>query len=273
MGNNHMAQRYTASKSPTKDGTGWVISFRHPLRKDPRGKHGLKVRRGLGTSNESQAQALTDEMNILLGDTSWHTIARRAEAERRFNPAIVRAFFDDIEAQPSNSINIRNRTLPLPTAADGYAQVMLVGTTGAGKTSLLRHMIGSHPDSDRFPSTSASRTTISDIEVITADEPAYRAVVALGPAAAVEAHDTHLDAVAVQHRTHLLLGEVDVGLSILADHEAVTVAVALHGALDLGHQFGADRGGAGVLVRFDDIVQDFLKCPGGGIGRRTSFRY
>ena len=199
MGNNHMAQRYTASKSPTKDGTGWVISFRHPLRKDPRGKHGLKVRRGLGTSNESQAQALTDEMNILLGDTSWHTIARRAEAERRFNPAIVRAFFDDIEAQPSNSINIRNRTLPLPTAADGYAQVMLVGTTGAGKTSLLRHMIGSHPDSDRFPSTSASRTTISDIEVITADEPAYRAVVTFFGESAVHTnvHECVADACAV----------------------------------------------------------------------------
>jgi hypothetical protein len=54
---------------------------------------------------------------------------------------------------------------------------MMVGAIGAGKTSLLRVVIGSHPERDRFPSTSASRTTISDTEVITSDEPVYRAVV------------------------------------------------------------------------------------------------
>ena len=170
-------QRYSASKIPTKDGTGWVMSFRHPLRKDPRGKQGRKVRRGLGTPNEAEAQTLVDEMNILLGDESWHSIVKRAEAERRFEPVVVRAFYDDIESSPSSSWDIRNDVLPLPSAADGYTQAMLVGTTGAGKTSLLRHLIGSHPERDRFPSTSASRTTISDIEIITSEDPLYRAVV------------------------------------------------------------------------------------------------
>lgn len=171
------AQRYTASQSPTKDGTGRVMSFRHPLRKDPRGKQGRKVRRGLGTADETRAQELADQMNVLLGDSSWHSIAKRGEAERRFDPIIVRAFYDDIESPPYNTWEIRNKALPLPTAEDGYAQVMMVGTTGAGKTSLLRHLIGSHPERDRFPSTSASRTTISDIEVITSDDQTYRAIV------------------------------------------------------------------------------------------------
>lgn len=171
------AQRYTAAKSLTKDGTSWLMSFRHPLRMDPRGKQGRKVRRGLGTSDEAEAQALVDEMNSLLGDSSWHSVAKRSEAERRFDPIVVRAFYDDIETPRSDSWQIRNETLPLPTAKDGYTQVMMVGTTGAGKTSLLRHLIGSHPERDRFPSTSASRTTISDIEVITSDAPSYRAVV------------------------------------------------------------------------------------------------
>jgi len=153
------------------------MSFRHPLRKDPRGKQGRKVRRGLGTADDARAQLLVDQMNVLLGDSSWHSIAKRAEAERRFDPIVVRAFYDDIESTPHNSWAIRNEALPLPTAADGYTQVMMVGTTGAGKTSLLRHLIGSHPERDRFPSTSASRTTISDIEVITSEEPPYRAVV------------------------------------------------------------------------------------------------
>jgi hypothetical protein len=170
-------QRYTASRSLTKDGTSWVISFRHPLRKDPRGKQGLKMRRGLGTADEAKAQALVDEMNELLGDAGWHSIARRPDAERRFDPLVVRAFFDGIEAQAGNSWEIRNEEIRLLGRADGYARAMLVGTTGAGKTSLLRHLIGSHPTTDRFPSTSAARTTISDIEVITSEDPVYKAVV------------------------------------------------------------------------------------------------
>ena len=170
-------QKYTASKSSTEAGTAWVMSFRHPLRKDPRGKQGRKVRRGLGTSDESKAQALVDEMNDLLRDTSWHSLTKRAEAERRFNPVVVGAFYDDIEGIPFNSWDIRNKVLPLPTRNEGYTQVMMVGTTGAGKTSLLRHLIGSHPKFDRFPSTSASRTTISDIEVISSTDELYQAVV------------------------------------------------------------------------------------------------
>ena len=116
-------------------------------------------------------------MNVLLGEPSWHSITKRAEAERRFDLIVVRAFYDGIETAAHDSWEIRNAALPLPGAEDGYSQVMMVGTTGAGKTSLLRHLIGSHPERDRFPSTSASRTTISDIEVITSEEPTYRAVV------------------------------------------------------------------------------------------------
>lgn len=171
------APRYTASVSPTKDGTAWVLSFRHPLRKDPRGKQGLKIRRGLGVSEVAKAQALKDEMNLLLGDPTWHSIARRSEAEHRFSPIVVRAFYDNIETPPSNSWEMRNAAISLPNADSGFARVLMVGTTGAGKTSLLRHLIGSHPTRDRFPSTSAARTTISDIEVITSEEPKFRAIV------------------------------------------------------------------------------------------------
>ena len=170
-------QRYSASKTLVKDGTGWVMSFRHPLRKDPRGKQGRKVRRGLGTPDEARAQQLVDEMNSLLRDTSWHSITKRLEAERQFDAIIVRAFYDDIESSPSNSWEIRNSALPLPSADEGYTQGMFVGPTGAGKTSLLRQVIGLHPKRDRFPSTSASRTTISDIEIITSEDSIFKAIV------------------------------------------------------------------------------------------------
>jgi len=64
---------------------------------------------------------------------------------------------------------IREDVLPLPggkDANDGYARVQFVGTTGAGKTTVLRQLIGTDPNKERFPSISAAKTTICDIEVI-----------------------------------------------------------------------------------------------------------
>ncbi len=193
-----MRTRYTASKSTTKDGTAWVITFRHPLRKDARGKQGRKVRRGLNTSDEARAQLLVVQMNDILRDTTWHNAAKRPEAERRFDPVVVRAFYDDIETLSTNSWDTRNQALPIPTAEDGYSQVLMVGTTGVGKTSLLRQLIGSHPERDRFPSTSASRTTISDIEVIASSEPQYSAVLTFFGESAVHTniHECAADACA-----------------------------------------------------------------------------
>ena len=82
---------------------------------------------------------------------------------------------------------------------------------------------------------------------------------AFGAAAAVVAHDAHAHAVAVQHRAHLLRREVDVGgAALVADHEAVAVAVALHGAVDLAHQSGAEhRSGSGEMMF---LMIKFL-CP------------
>lgn len=206
-----MGSRYTASKSTTKDGA-WVLSFRHPLRKDARGKQGRKVRRGLKTSDEARGQVLVDQMNEILGDEGWHSITKRSEAERRFDHVVVRAFYDDIETPSTNSWEVRNKSLPLPTEDEGYSHVMMVGTTGAGKTSLMRQLIGSHPERDRFPSTSASRTTISDIEVITSTEPHCSSVVASGYQKKLAFAFTHFDLMRGQanlpnfdaQRTHVL---------------------------------------------------------------------
>lgn len=170
------APRYTASKSLSKGRSSYVINFRHPLRKDPKTGQGLKIRRGLGTADVDQADALVAEMNQLLSNESFHSISMQPEAARKYSNIIVEAFYDDIENVAGNNWELRERYLPLPTAEEGYAKVLFVGTTGAGKTSLLRHLIGSDPDKDRFPSTSTAKTTIADTEIIMADAP-YRAVV------------------------------------------------------------------------------------------------
>ncbi len=171
-----MAKQYRASKTRTNNRPGWTITFRHPLRKDSQGRPGLKVRRGLGTADESEADSLVAEMNELLSNESWWVATKRQEAFGQFHEPIVKAFYDELVARRPDSWTIRNQTIPLPSADEGYTRAMLVGTTGAGKTSLLRHLIGSDPDRDRFPSTSTAKTTIADIEVVTADGP-YTAVV------------------------------------------------------------------------------------------------
>jgi hypothetical protein len=134
------------------------------------------MRRGLGTTDEAEADRLVGEMNTLLSHPSWWSAAKRADAEREFSKVIVDAFYDEIQAGRDDPEALREAYVKLPSAEDGYSRVLFVGTTGAGKTSLLRQLIGSHPERDRFPSTAPAKTTIADIEVVQ-DEGDYEAVV------------------------------------------------------------------------------------------------
>jgi hypothetical protein len=168
-------ENYTASKTRSNR-PGWSIAFRHPLRNDARGRAGLKMRRGLGTADEAESDAMVAEMNIILGDPSWWNAAKRKEAELRFSKPVVEAFYDEIQAGQNDPESLRDLHIHMPSKDEGFSRVLFVGTTGAGKTSLLRQLIGSDPDEDRFPSTAPAKTTIADIEVIQTGGP-YRAAV------------------------------------------------------------------------------------------------
>ena len=169
------AQIYKATKTRSNR-PGWSVTFRHPRRSDARGKYGLKVRRGLNTADDDEAERMVSQLNALLGDPTWWSLERRMEAERQFARPVVSAFFDGIEAGVLNAKDLREEIIPLPTPQDGYARVMLVGVTGAGKTTLLRHLIGSDHGRDRFPSTSTAKTTTADIEIVTTDGPFKAAI-------------------------------------------------------------------------------------------------
>ena len=170
-----VVRTYTAAK--TRSGRpGWSVIFSHPRRTDARGRYGLKVRRGLGTRDDAEADRLVAQLNELLADRSWWSLDMRADAAQRFDSVAVAAFYDGIEVGKVKSWDRRENFIPLPTKDDGYARVMLVGSTGAGKTTLLRQLIGSDPRYDRFPSTSTAKTTIADIEIVTADAPFKAAV-------------------------------------------------------------------------------------------------
>src|SRR5262249_50729668 len=101
-----MEATYIAAKTRSSR-PGWSVIFRHPLRRDARGKPGLKVRRGLNTAVDHEADALVAELNTLLADRTWWSADRRADAERLFQSQIVSAFFDGIEVGSSDSVQLR----------------------------------------------------------------------------------------------------------------------------------------------------------------------
>ncbi len=182
-----MAERkFSASKSRSNR-PGWSVTFRHPVRRDSRNEWGLKVRRGLGTSDDAEADWLVGQLNELLQDESWWSGDRRKEAELRFGQVVVSAFFDGIEAEVHDAEASRSAVIALPSHDDGYSTVLFLGTTGAGKTTLLRHVIGSDPEKDRFPSTSTAKTTTADIEIVVALG-GFSAAVTFMPEHEVRAH-------------------------------------------------------------------------------------
>ncbi len=176
-----MKKQYKASLS--KGRNSWCVIFRHPLCKAVDGKLQLRVRRGLGTSDENEAQLLVDQLTEILSNESLWNISAKEMAESKYDNRIVSAFFDHINPEKFDPWNDREKFLPLPGgngSVDEYARVQFIGTTGAGKTTLLRQLIGSDPKIDRFPSISAAKTTICDIEIIT-KEGEFEAVVSFIP--------------------------------------------------------------------------------------------
>lgn len=176
-----MAPRpYTASLQ-NQDRVGFCVIFRHPVRPDATtGKPGLRVRRGLGTRDVTEAERLRDQLNEILAQAEYHTATSRAEAARRYDARVVEIFYYKMTPDEVDPIAIRDAAIPLPGPDSDYRRVLLLGTTGAGKTTVLRQLIGTNPETERFPSTSTAKTTVHDTEIVLADGP-WRAVVTFVP--------------------------------------------------------------------------------------------
>lgn len=169
---------YTATLNMSSLRKGWSVVFRHPVLPDKAsGQLGRRLHRGLRTRDKAEAERLATEMNELLADRSYWSQAARAVAERRFDPRVVSIFFDEMLPEPQDPAALRDEVIPLPSSdKSDYRRVLLLGTTGAGKTTLVRQLIGSDPEKDRFPSTSTAKTTVADTELVLSSG-SYRAVV------------------------------------------------------------------------------------------------
>lgn len=171
-----MAQPYLATAKRNPGRKAWLVEFRHPLRNDTNNKPGRKTRKGLGTEDEAEAQRIVGQLNALLADESFWSLGARLEAAKRFDARAVEIFFSEIEPRGGAARQLRDRLLPMPSREDGYARVLLMGVPGAGKTTLVRQLIGTNPKTERFPSTSVNRTTTFPTEVALRDGP-YEGVV------------------------------------------------------------------------------------------------
>lgn len=171
-----MAQSYTAAAKQNPGRQAWLVEFRHPLRLDAADKPGKKTRKGLGTSDGDRAQLLVGQLNQLLASEALWSLGARGEAEKRFDPAVVEIFYSEIEPRTSDARPLRDKLLPFPKREDGYAKVAMLGVPGAGKTTLVRQLIGTHPKREAFPSTSMNRTTTFPTELVLHPGP-YQAVV------------------------------------------------------------------------------------------------
>lgn len=173
---------YTATKSRNQGRDSWSVIFRHPVRTEVgSSKAGRRVRRGLGTNSATEADRLVSELNHLLRTPELWESSSRASASSQYDKRIVDIFYDGLEATRINFAELRDQLLPLPGSADGYRKVLTLGTTGAGKTTMVRQILGTNPKTERFPSTSTAKTTVADTEIITTGDRFFKAAITFVP--------------------------------------------------------------------------------------------
>jgi hypothetical protein len=173
-----MERRYTATLSRSQGRNAWAAIFRHPARVDANtNKVGLRVRQGLGVTDETEALILVEKLNQLLNDPTFWNFSAKSLAEERFPQRVVEIFYHGMAPEESDFGAIRDSIIPMPTSRDSeYRTALLLGTTGAGKTTLLRQLIGTDQQTERFPSTSTAKTTVHETEVVLVPGP-YKAAI------------------------------------------------------------------------------------------------
>lgn len=81
---------------------------------------------------------------------------------------------------------LREMVLPGPSQTTGYRTILVIGTTGAGKSTLIRQLMGTSA-AEAFPATSASKTTVAETELLLAPGDFY-AVATFMPLVEVRAY-------------------------------------------------------------------------------------
>ena len=146
----------------------------------PRGIDRQEIHRSLKVSEEPKAQALRlkmDELLKLAETTPLLPTRSHAIAEQKYPRVVIDAFFNCMTPEPVDYLALRERAMPLPpkTGKKGpVPHVLLAGPTGAGKSRLMQHLLGT--TLWNFPMRGAGRTTVADTETIVEDDVDFAAV-------------------------------------------------------------------------------------------------
>jgi hypothetical protein len=159
-----MDRTYTARLVTNPGRPGYMVEYRHPGVPDRHG-YGRKVTRGLNTRDRAEAEVILADLNKILADKSLHELGARRRAVLRFHGKAVDVFYDVYNREDAGARH-REREIPLEASALAAPVIGLVGITSVGKTTLLRHIMGTDPIHERFPATSGNRTTLFAFEVI-----------------------------------------------------------------------------------------------------------
>ncbi len=159
----------------------WCVQFFHPKISNAAGKP-KRVRYGIGTDNREEAEKILADLNeILANEELWNPGAKEI-ASRTYHSTAVACFYEGIEAKivdPWIKREVEGVKIE-DLVKNGFSIVQLTGAIGAGKTTLVRQLIGTDPAKERFPATSNARTTIFDTEIICAPGD-FHAVVSILP--------------------------------------------------------------------------------------------
>src|SRR5206468_3649165 len=101
-----------------------------------------RVRMGLGTTDRAAAEQIIGELDKLLANHSYWQPSARPHAENRFSKKAVEIFYHDLPPEIVDFFAIRDSVIPLPSSEGSeYRRVLLLGTTGVGKTTLIRQLL------------------------------------------------------------------------------------------------------------------------------------
>lgn len=178
-------ETYKATCNLPKGKKSFTTTFRHPQVKDKEGKYGRKIHRGLGTSDEQEASELVEQLNKMMEDDYWWNVAKKSEAYLRYDDRIVDAFYDPMEQLNLDEAEFLDKIV-MPEKKDGYTKVTIIGSSGAGKTSLLRLLSGT--SKEKYPTTSTGRTTTCNMEMIMSSDEYYEVVVTFMSRALLEVY-------------------------------------------------------------------------------------
>lgn len=157
-----------------------LLGFAHPGIPNYNGKLGRNIIIDLNTEDEDEAKEIYIICNQFLIDNpifNFDSIDRTKIDSRILS--VLFKIFDNYYKKTDNPDIYRDILIPLPSLYEDCNDTLFLGSTGSGKTSIIRHLIGTN--NLNFPLKSTSKATTSNLEIIIKNSNLFKVVVSFLP--------------------------------------------------------------------------------------------